>query len=139
MKFLQGILSKVGVYGAATSVETLLHLMEREGCDHFKKLGSRSYKFPKHSDVAAPSQNVDAASKLYVKEYWMKSGREGASKKASDRLAKVISDSYFNALSNPFVSRESILMLVSRALYLSMVPSAFFYLEDPFAINQIAS
>lgn len=91
LKFLPGILSKVGDYGAATSVETLLHLMECEGCDHFKKLGSRSYEFLTHSDIPSPSQNVGVVSKIFFKEYWMKSGREGARKKAVDRLAQVFS------------------------------------------------
>jgi hypothetical protein len=36
LKLLPDTMSKVGDYGAATCSEMLLHLLERQGCDHSK-------------------------------------------------------------------------------------------------------
>jgi hypothetical protein len=36
LKLLHDTMSKVGDYGAATCSEMLLHLLEQQGCDHFK-------------------------------------------------------------------------------------------------------
>jgi hypothetical protein len=46
-------MSKVGDYGAATCSEMLLHLLEQQGCEHFKAFGSRSFEFPSSEDVPA--------------------------------------------------------------------------------------
>lgn len=82
-------MSKVGDYGAVVSTRSLLQMLEYEGCEHFKRLGSHGYKFPTYSDIPTPSRNVDAMSKLFVKEFWIKSGHEGAHKTTADHLAKV--------------------------------------------------
>jgi hypothetical protein len=46
-------MSKVGDYGAATYSEMLLHLLEQQGCEHFKAFRSRSFEFPSSEDVPA--------------------------------------------------------------------------------------
>jgi hypothetical protein len=40
LKLLPDTMSKIGDYGAATCSEMLLHLLEGQGCDHFKTFGS---------------------------------------------------------------------------------------------------
>jgi hypothetical protein len=52
-------MSKVGDYGAATCSETLLHLLEQQGCEHFRTFGSRSFEFPTAEEMPAPSKTID--------------------------------------------------------------------------------
>uniref|UniRef100_A0A0A9BDU4 Uncharacterized protein n=1 Tax=Arundo donax TaxID=35708 RepID=A0A0A9BDU4_ARUDO len=44
---LPNIITKISDFGAATLVENLLNMLERMGCTVFKKLGKKSYVFPK--------------------------------------------------------------------------------------------
>jgi hypothetical protein len=89
LKLLPDTMSKVGDYGAATCSEMLLHLLEQQGCDHFKAFGSRSFEFPTPEDVPAPSKTVDLITKIILHNFWAKSGRAHSQKKAVDRLARV--------------------------------------------------
>jgi hypothetical protein len=75
--------------GAATCSQTLLHLLEQQGCDHFKAFGSRNFEFPSSEDVPAPRKIVDQIMKIILRNFWAKSGWEHARKKNADRLAKV--------------------------------------------------
>jgi hypothetical protein len=59
LKLLPDTMSKVGDYGAATCSQTLLHLLEQQGCEHFKTFGSRNFEFPSSEDVPAPRKTVD--------------------------------------------------------------------------------
>jgi hypothetical protein len=90
LKLLPDTMSKIGDYGAATCSEMLLHLLERQGCDHFKAFGSRSFEFPSPDETPAPSKTVELINKIVLRNFWAKSGRAGARKKVLDRLAKVI-------------------------------------------------
>jgi hypothetical protein len=89
LKLLPDTMSKIGDYGAATCFEMLLYLLERQGCDHFRAFGSRSFIFPSPDDVPAPSKTVELINKIILRNFWAKSGRVHARKKAVDRLAKV--------------------------------------------------
>jgi hypothetical protein len=89
LKLLPDTMSKIGDYGAATCSEMLLNLLERQGCDHFKAFGSRGFAFPSPDDVPAPSKTVELINKIILRNFWAKSGRAHARKKAVDRLAKV--------------------------------------------------
>jgi hypothetical protein len=89
LKLLPDTMSKIGDYGAATCSEMLLNLLERQGCDHFKAFGSRGFAFPSPDDAPAPSKTVDLINKIILRNFWAKSGRAHARKKAVDRLAKV--------------------------------------------------
>jgi hypothetical protein len=111
-------MSKIGDYGAATCSEMLLNLLERQGCDHFKAFGSRGFAFPSPDDVPAPSKTVDLINKIILRNFWAKSGRAHARKKAVDRLAKV---GLFGSTTTIFVER-----------LLAMVVNAFFLLTAPF-------
>jgi uncharacterized phage infection (PIP) family protein YhgE len=42
LKLLPDTMSKIGDYGAATCSEMLLHLLEQQGCNHFRAFGSRA-------------------------------------------------------------------------------------------------
>jgi hypothetical protein len=84
-------MSKVGDYGAATCSETLLHLLEQQGCEHFRTFGSRSFEFPTAEEMPAPSKIVDQITKIILRNFWTWSGREHTRKKAMDRLTKVTS------------------------------------------------
>jgi hypothetical protein len=46
LKLLPDTTSKVGDYGAAMCSQTLLHLLEQQGCKHFKAFGSPNFEFP---------------------------------------------------------------------------------------------
>jgi hypothetical protein len=89
LKLLPDTMSKIGDYGAATCSEMLLHLLERQGCDHFKAFGSRGFAFPSPDEMPAPSKMVELINKIILRNFWAKSGRAHARKKAVDRLAKV--------------------------------------------------
>jgi hypothetical protein len=89
LKLLLDTMSKVGDYGAATCSQTILHLLEQQGCEHFKTFGSRSFEFPSSKDMPATSKTVDLITKIILRNFWAKSGREYARKKAIDRLTKV--------------------------------------------------
>jgi hypothetical protein len=89
LKLLPDTMSKVGDYGAATCSQTLLHLLEQQGCKHFKAFGSRNFEFPSSKDVSVPRKTVDPITEIILHNFWAKSGREHARKKVVDRLAKV--------------------------------------------------
>jgi hypothetical protein len=89
LKLLLDTMSKVGDYGAATCSEMLLHLLEQQGCDHFRAFGSQGFEFPSPDDVPAPSKIVELINKIILRNFWAKSGRAHSRKKAVDRLAKV--------------------------------------------------
>jgi hypothetical protein len=86
---LPDTMRKVEDYGAATCSQTLLHLLEQQGCEHFKAFGSRNFESPSSEDVPAPRKTVDQITKLILRNFWAKSGREHAWKKAIDRLAVI--------------------------------------------------
>jgi hypothetical protein len=89
LKLLPDTMSKVGDYWAATCSQTLMHLLEQQGCEHFKAFGSRNFEFPSSEDVSAPSKTVDQITKIILRNFWAKSGQEHARKKAVNRLDKV--------------------------------------------------
>jgi hypothetical protein len=89
LKLMPDTMSKIGDYGAATYSEMLFYLLERQGCDHFKTFGNRGFTFPSPDHVPAPSKTVDLINKIILRNFWAKSGRAHARKKAVDRLAKV--------------------------------------------------
>jgi hypothetical protein len=84
LKILPDTMSKVGDYGAATCSQMLMHLLEQQGCEHFKAFGSRNFKFPSSKDVPSPSKIVDQIRKIIIRNFWAKSGREHAWKKVVD-------------------------------------------------------
>jgi hypothetical protein len=86
---LPDTMSKVGDYGVATYCEMLLHLLEQQGCDHFKAFGSRSFEFPTPEDVPAPRKTIDLINKIILRNFWAKRGRAHSRKKAVDRLTRV--------------------------------------------------
>jgi hypothetical protein len=89
LKLLPDTMSKVGDYGAATCSETLLHLLEQQGCEQFRAFGSRSFEFPTAEEMPAPSKTDDQITMIILCNFWAQSGREHAQKKDVDRLTKV--------------------------------------------------
>jgi hypothetical protein len=81
LKLLPDTMSKIGDYGAATCYEMLLHLLEQQGCDHFKAFGIRNFEFPTPKDVLAPSKTVDLINKIILRNFWAKSGRAHSRKR----------------------------------------------------------
>jgi hypothetical protein len=89
LKLLPDTMIKVGDYGAATCSEMLLHLLEQQGCEHFKAFGSRNFEFTSSEDVPAPSKTIDLITKIILCNFCARSGREHSRKKVVDQLAKV--------------------------------------------------
>jgi hypothetical protein len=89
LKLLPDTILKVGDYGAATCSQTMLHLLEQQGCKHFKTFGSRTFEFPSSEDMPVMSKTVDSITKIILRNFWAKSGREYARKKVVDRLTKI--------------------------------------------------
>jgi hypothetical protein len=89
LKILPDTMRKVRDYGAATFFEMLLHLLEQQGCKHFKAFGSRNFEFPSSEDVPASSNIVDLTTKIILRNFWAKRGREQSREKVVDRLVKV--------------------------------------------------
>jgi hypothetical protein len=89
LNLLPDIISKVRDYGVATCSQTMPHLLEQQGCEHFKTFGSRAFEFPSSEDMPAVSKTVDSITKIILRNFWAKSGREHARKKVVDRLTKV--------------------------------------------------
>jgi hypothetical protein len=81
LKLLCDTISKVGDYGAATCSQTMLHLFEQQGCEHFKTFGSRAFKFPSFEDMPAVSKTIDSITKIVLRNFWVKIGGEYARKK----------------------------------------------------------
>jgi hypothetical protein len=73
LKLLPDTMRKIGDYGAATCSEMLMHLLEQQGCDHFKAFGSQSFEFPTPEDVPAPSKTIDLINKIILRNFWAKS------------------------------------------------------------------
>jgi hypothetical protein len=69
LKLLPDTMSKIGDYGAATCSEMLLHLLEGQGCDHFKTFGSRGFVFPSPDEVPAPSKTVELINKIILRNF----------------------------------------------------------------------
>jgi hypothetical protein len=72
LKLLPDTMSKIGDYGAATCLEMLLHLLERQGCDHFKAFGSGGFVFPSPDEVPAPSKIVELINKIILATFGLK-------------------------------------------------------------------
>jgi hypothetical protein len=89
LKLLPDTISKDGDYGAATCSETILQLLEQQGCEHFKAFGTRGFKFPSLDEMPAPSKTAELITKIILRNFWVKTGREHARKKAVERLTKV--------------------------------------------------
>jgi hypothetical protein len=96
LKLLPYTISKVGDYGAATCSQTIFHLLEQQGCEHFKTFSSRGFEFPSSEDMPTTSKTVDLITKIVLRNFWIKSGREHARKKAIDRLTRSDPLSYFH-------------------------------------------
>jgi hypothetical protein len=74
LKLLPDTMSKIRDYGAETCSETLLHLLERQGCDHFKAFGSRGFAFPSPDEMPAPSKTVELINKIILRNFGLKVG-----------------------------------------------------------------
>jgi hypothetical protein len=81
LKLFPDTISKVGDYGAVTCSQTMLHLLEQQGCEHFKTFGSRTFEFSSSEDMPAMSKTVDSNTKMILCNFWAKSGREYARKR----------------------------------------------------------
>jgi hypothetical protein len=81
-------MSKIGDYGAATCSEMLMHLLEQQGCDHFKAFGNRSFEFPTPEDVPAPRKTVELINKIILCNFWAKSGRVHSRKKGCGSIGQ---------------------------------------------------
>jgi hypothetical protein len=90
LKFLPDTMSKISDYGAVMSTEAIFHLLEARSCEHFKAFGTRVFEFPSSEELPAPSKIVDTITKIMLRNFWAKSCHEHARKKATDRLAKVL-------------------------------------------------
>jgi hypothetical protein len=89
LKLLPDTISKVGDYGTATCSQTILQLLEQQGCEHFKAFGARGFEFPSPDEMLAPSKTAKLITKIILRNIWMKIGREHARKKAVEHLTKV--------------------------------------------------
>jgi hypothetical protein len=78
LKLLLDTMSKVGDYGAVTCSQTILHLLEQQGCEHFKTFRSQNFEFPSSEDMPTASNTVDLITKIILHNFWAKSGREYA-------------------------------------------------------------
>jgi hypothetical protein len=81
LKLLPDTMSKIGDYGAATCSEMLLYLLERQGCDHFKAFGSRSFVFPSPDEVPAPSKTVELINKIIHVTFGLRVGERTLERK----------------------------------------------------------
>jgi hypothetical protein len=74
LMLLPDMISKVGDYGAAMCSQMILHLLEEQGCEHFKTFGSRNFEFPSSEDMPTVSKTVDLITKIILHNFWAKSG-----------------------------------------------------------------
>jgi hypothetical protein len=74
LKLPPDTMSKIGDYGAATCSEMLFHLLEQQGCNHFKAFGSRGFEFPSPDETPAPSKMVKLVNKIVLRNFWAKGG-----------------------------------------------------------------
>jgi hypothetical protein len=69
LKLLLDTMSKVGDYGAVTCSQTILHLLEQQGCEHFITFRSRNFEFPSFEDMPAASKTVDLITKIILHNF----------------------------------------------------------------------
>jgi hypothetical protein len=81
LKLLPDTISKVGDYGAAMCSQTIFQLLEQQGYVHFKTFGAQGFEFSSSEDKTAPSKIVDLITKIILRNFWVKSGREYTRKK----------------------------------------------------------
>jgi hypothetical protein len=89
LKLLPGTISKVGDYGAVMCSQTILQLLEQQGCKHFKAFGACGFEFPSPDEMPAPSKTAKLITNIILRNFWVKIGREHARKKAVEHLTKV--------------------------------------------------
>jgi hypothetical protein len=69
LKLLLDTMSEVGDYGAVTCSQTILYLLEQQGCEHFKTFRSRNFEFPSSEDMPAASKTVDLITKIILHNF----------------------------------------------------------------------
>jgi hypothetical protein len=67
-------MSKVGDYGATMCSEMLLHLLEQQGCEHFRAFGSRNFEFPTLEQMPAASKTIDRITRSFFATSGRKAG-----------------------------------------------------------------
>ena len=88
VKDLPGIVEKANDFAAFKSFESLMSLLCKEGCDHYRAIGRKDYVVdPKFSDSVEKVCTI--VGKGLVQKLWQPYGRELARRAAAERLDKV--------------------------------------------------
>lgn len=69
--------------------ESLFALLERKGCDVYKKLGSKEFTYPGFAELKSDMEKVLAIKKSFIRRFWKLSGREAVRAVCAARLAEV--------------------------------------------------
>jgi len=89
---LRDILVAVSDNSAALACESILGLLDQEGCQDIEKLGAKEFKYPTYSDLKKNLVDVQSAKKMFLRRFWKASGREAIRATAAARLAEVCHD-----------------------------------------------
>lgn len=85
---------KEGIYSAFDNEadltsESLLALLERQGCEVYKRLGSKEFVYPSFAESRTDAGKVQAVKKAFVQRFWEVSGCEAVRVISSPRLTEV--------------------------------------------------
>jgi len=86
---LRDILVAVSDNSAALACESILGLLDQEGCQDIEKLGAKEFKYPTYSDLKQNLADVQSAKKMFLRRFWKASGREAIRATAAARLAEI--------------------------------------------------
>ncbi|CAN6327580.1 unnamed protein product [Urochloa humidicola] len=87
-RMLPETLSRAGDYGASVSSGSLLQMLECLGCEHFMRLGTQNYNFPTAEQLANESATCTKVKNLFLRKFWVRTGRAIAKGQAAERLGK---------------------------------------------------
>jgi hypothetical protein len=88
-KGLHDILVTATDNAAAVSCESILALLNREGCEDFSKLGAKDFVYPSYKELGQDLSSVQTVKKSFFRRFWKVSGREAVRAIAAERLKVV--------------------------------------------------
>lgn len=86
---LQDIFQMVSDNSAVISFESILVVLDREGCEGLDRLASADFVSPTYSELSPNIANVQAVKKNFVRRFWKVAGREIVRGVAQGRLEAV--------------------------------------------------
>lgn len=86
---LKDVLAGESDNSAVVSCESVLAILDREGCQDLHKLASADYVFPEYLELEVNVAKIQAVKKSFVRKFWKVAGRKTMRDVARSRLEEV--------------------------------------------------